>query len=160
MKEHSGAALLAAPLNQLPWKSRFDCGRHDAHHQLKTLRALPLASAFFGHAEQCLRSIAADVLTDLAESLDQFEGRWNPLGFLVWHLGVDADGNSLRLHAWPSIGRQVATFHPGVHCHAWYLSSYMLAGGYRDVHYNVIEQGYHPEEERRRLGYLRKFSLE
>ncbi len=111
-------------------------------------------------ADPCLRSLAPDVVADLAESLHRFEGKWNPLGFIVWHLGVDPAGNSLRLHAWPSTGRKVATFSPGVHCHAWYLSSHMLAGGYWDVHYNVIEHGYHPEEERTRRGYLRKFSLE
>ncbi len=160
MQEPTGDAMITIASDRLSWRRRFSHGQHDAHHQLQTGKFLPSAPTFFQQAEQCLRSIAADVVSDLAESLHQFPGRWNPLGFLVWHLGVDAAGNSLRLHAWPSIGRKVATFHPGVHCHAWYLSSYMLAGGYCDVHYNVIEHGYHSEEERTRLGYLRKFSLE
>lgn len=142
------------------WRRQFGYGVHDEGHLHRVKREVPPAVEFFRVAEICLRAIADEVIGDLAQNLGAFPGKWNPLGFVVWHLGLDARGNSLRLHAWPSLPRKIATFRPGVHCHAWYLSSYMLAGGYRDRHYNIIEQGYYPEDERIARGYLRRFSLE
>lgn len=141
------------------WHHRFSHSSHDEGHLLRSLERRPDAHAYFAGAATLLTSIRKDVIADLACHLDEFSGKWNPLGFLVWHLGVDAEGNSLRLHVWPRAARKVSTFAPGVHCHAWYLSSLMVAGGYVDVHYNVVEHGYYSEEERARQGLLRKFSL-
>ena len=110
-------------------------------------------------AEKFLRLNCTEILKFIEINIETIPAKWNPLGFIVFQLGIDTSGNSLRLHVWPKNNRKISTHAPGIHCHAWYLTSLMLKGGYVDKHYNAIEYGYLEEKERIEKNLLRKFIL-
>ncbi|MGB2731636.1 MAG: hypothetical protein WBC38_01530 [Microgenomates group bacterium] len=90
------------------------------------------AARFFEDAKISLEKLVRPVMNEIIPSLDRLSGKWHPLGFMVYHLGVDKHGQSLRLHIWPEGGRPTSERGPHIHNHAWDLASFVLAGTYSD----------------------------
>ena len=76
-------------------------------------------------------------------------------------MGVNEDGDSLRLHIWPEGQRISSPVGPHIHNHAWQLSSLVLAGTYTDTIYSVengavmIDEGHRAQTRK-----LREFRLD
>lgn len=139
--------------------ARFQTGTHDEGHLLRgNFDVLP-APEFHAQAEGVLRGMERTVMHDVIPNLEHFTGKWHPLGFMVWHLGVNDHGESLRLHIWPE-GERKYNRGPHIHNHAWHLSSLVLAGDYTDTLFNLDETGGPvTEENRQKYGLLRQFQL-
>ncbi|MBI1863005.1 hypothetical protein HYS00_02715, partial [Candidatus Microgenomates bacterium] len=138
---------------------RFSAGTHDEGHLLRSHVETRTPDQFFEHAEGELRGMHETVMNQVIPNLEQYAGKWHPLGFMVWHLGVNEGGESLRLHVWPRGERKKSPVGPHIHNHAWYLSSLVLAGEYTDTFFDVIDRGVVPEYERKEAGFLRKYQL-
>jgi len=80
------------------------------------------AARFFEDAKISLGKLVRPVMNEIIPSLDRLSGKWHPLGFMVYHLGVDKHGQSLRLHIWPEGGRPTSERGPHIHNHAWDLA--------------------------------------
>ena len=94
---------------------------------------------FFDQGGRTLRSVHQEVIERDVAKLEEMEGRWHPLGFMVYHLGVNpTSGESLRLHIWPSGERALGDRQPNMHNHGWHLISLVLAGRYEDQLLKVV----------------------
>ena len=82
------------------------------------------------------------VLEEVVPHLEEYEGRWNPGGFMVFPLGVHDVLGSLRFHVYPKgIPREIDQGGPNIHNHGWHLISNVLVGHYRDTLYALENQG-------------------
>lgn len=138
----------------------FSARQNDEGHFL-TAAVNKDTEEFFGHARTQLRELSDAVVSDVIPTLEERPGKWHPVGgFMVYHLGVNTDGESLRLHIWPEGERKKSKVGPHIHNHAWQLSSLVLAGTYMDTIYGIEPAGIVDDEnERRDRGLLRAFSL-
>lgn len=94
---------------------------------------------FFTAANELLEEISPAVVGEVVPRLEAYSGRWNPVGFLVFPLGLHETLGSLRLHVWPSGMRKSSAHGPNIHYHAWHLASKVLAGTYQDTIYDINE---------------------
>lgn len=115
----------------------FRAKKHDEGHF--TAGKLAEAEIFFGKAHPLLERLSGQVKTEVFSTLEQREGKWHPLGFMVYHLGVDRSRRSLRLHIWPEGKRVKSAEGPHIHNHAWHIASRVLVGRYTDSFFSVIE---------------------
>lgn len=116
-------------------------------------------SVFFRTAEPILREVSGEVYDQVIPELENYEGKWHPLGFMAWKLGNIATVGTLRLHIWPADLRRESPRGPKIHDHAWHISSLVMDGDYTDTIFDVDEQGVVlSEEERKERGLLRVFS--
>jgi hypothetical protein len=96
---------------------------------------------FFDRARSILRNprLHGEIMSEVVPHLERFSGKWHPIGFQAYHLGVNRKGYSLRLHIWPEGERRKSEVGPHIHDHAWHLASRVLAGTYVDNIYTPIE---------------------
>ncbi len=114
----------------------FELGGDEAHLQKVAPEDIN-PERFFDQAEPLLEELSESVLTEVVPNLEDYEGRWHPLGFMIYPLGVHEGLGSLRLHIWPAGHRVSIDGGSGIHDHAWYLASRVLAGVYSDDRYDV-----------------------
>lgn len=114
---------------------------------------------FMARAWLILEAQQPRVEEDVIPRLEQFEGRWHPLGFLVVPLGVHENYGALRLHVWPENLRHQRQEGPGIHDHAWHLASTVLRGTYKDTLYDLVDTGPLTETERVEHGALKSFQV-
>jgi hypothetical protein len=138
----------------------FSAQQHDEGHFIIS-KGETASDAFFAHARQMLSALADEVTSTVVPTIEQRLGKWHPAGgFMVYHLGVNLSGESLRLHIWPEGERRDSAVGPHIHNHAWNLSSLIMAGTYSDVVYEVDQVGVvTEEEERKKRNLLRVFTL-
>lgn len=65
---------------------------------------------------------------------------WHPLGFVSCII-KQTEEFTLRVHFWPKGERRVKNPDWPIHTHSYFLSSYVLQGGIRDIRYKSIEGG-------------------
>ena len=119
----------------------FKSGHDVQHLQRIDPRELP-AGSFFDQATILLHKASPMVLEEVIPHLEEYEGRWNPGGFMVFPLGVHDVLGSLRFHVYPrGISRQSDQGGPNIHNHGWHLISNVLVGHYRDTLYELEDQG-------------------
>jgi len=126
-------------LTQSSLLESFRAGGHDEGHLMDNKPIEP--EAFFNEAAYRLPRLAQEVDSEVIPHLEQHAGKWHPLGFAVYPLGVDGVGCSLRLHVWPRAKRRVESFGPNIHNHAWQLSSYVMRGKYVDTLFDKVNVG-------------------
>ena len=115
------------------------------------------AQTFFDDASELLDAITPAIEEEVIPNLEEFSGRWNPVGFMVFPLGLHETLGSLRLHFWPRGERKVSAHRPNIHNHAWHLASKVLRGVYRDTLFTVQEA--HENETEGTLGvYTSRFT--
>lgn len=116
-------------------------------------------STFFETAAPILREAQQEVYDEVIPNLEDYEGKWHPLGFMAWKLGNIATTGTLRLHIWPEGLRRESPRGPKIHDHAWHISSLVMDGDYTDTIFQVEEQGIvESEQERRERDLLRVYS--
>lgn len=128
------------------------------HSVMADLRLFP-AEDFFEQAEILVARASPIVLREIVPHLEDFPGRWNPGGFMVFPLGLHDVLGSLRLHVYPrGIPRETAQG-PNIHNHAWHLFSRVLVGSYTDTLYALerIRRATDPEAAHPESGLLRVF---
>lgn len=118
---------------------------HDEGHFL--IGDPPGSAEFFRNAHPYLEGLVKPLFNEIVPKLDQLPGKWHPLGFMVFHLGVDERGQSLRLHIWPQTDRFTSTRGPHIHNHAWDLASRVVAGTYTDKIVKVSVAMHNPDDE-------------
>lgn len=130
-------------------------------HQFTSEDRLLRASEFFEHASAMLNELAVPVLDNINPILENYTGRWNPMGFMVIPLGTHQELGILRLHIWPKDLRKLTPKGKPIHNHAWHLASRILSGVYSDDIYVVRVLEYYPadENQRRERGLMRVFSI-
>ena len=107
-------------------------GEDTQHRMLAEPQKFP-QETHFPLAEKLLTKAAPIVLEKVVPNLEDFPGRWNPGGFMVFPLGIHEDLGSLRLHIWPAGVPRETEQGPNIHDHGWHLSSRVLAGQYADT---------------------------
>lgn len=114
---------------------------------------------FSRQAVLVLRSAAEEVYEQVIPDLENYEGKWHPLGFMAYRLGNIAAFGTLRLHIWPAGLRKDSPRGPKIHDHAWHLSSLVMSGTYTDEIYEVeeVERPVFSEDDRREQGLLRVY---
>lgn len=110
----------------------------DEHHGL--MSEYIQAEDFFKAANVWLEKASPVVVNSIFPHLEDYFGRWNPGGFMVFPLGMHEDLGSIRLHVYP-LGIRETSHGPNIHNHAWHLASKVLAGNYVDVIYDLEDQG-------------------
>ncbi len=110
---------------------------HDERHSAMAERQKVKAERFFAEADQLATEITPVVTKEIISRLEEYEGKWNPGGFMVFSLGVHQKLGSVRLHIYPQgIARKTAQG-PNIHNHAWHLFSKVLIGPYSDTIYEL-----------------------
>lgn len=129
-------------------------------HQFTPEEGLLRSSEFFERASVLLDKLRVPVLDNIHPILENYRGRWNPMGFMVVPLGSHQELGILRLHIWPKDLRKLTPKGEPIHNHAWHLASTILAGVYSDDIY-VLESEPYPidENQRKEWGLLRVFSV-
>ena len=79
----------------------------------------------------------APLFLEIVRSSAPLKLNWHPLGFLHVRLLLDKDGSQLRLHAWPSISRQIQNPAWLVHSHTWPVVSHILCGSVTNTFWSV-----------------------
>jgi hypothetical protein len=110
---------------------------HDAQHSRMADLKLFEPNKYFVEAKNLLTQIISTVLDKVIPELEQYAGRWNPGGFMVFPLGMIEDGSSLRLHVSPQGMKRDILGGPFIHNHGWHLVSKILAGNYSDTIYSL-----------------------
>lgn len=128
--------MAANSLESLGFKSG-----HDVQHLQRADPHELLAGNFFDQATNLLQKASPIVLEELVPHLEEYEGRWNPGGFMVYPLGVHEVLGSLRFHVYPRGIPRESDQGPNIHNHGWHLISKILVGEYRDTIYNLEDQG-------------------
>lgn len=95
---------------------------------------------YFDNARTLLIQVTPIVLERVVPKLEEYAGRWNPGGFMVFPLGLTEDGSSLRLHVSAAGMRRDVLNGPFVHNHGWHLASRVIAGEYSDQIIDVQSQ--------------------
>lgn len=95
---------------------------------------------YFDYARTLLIQVTPVVLERVVPKLEEYAGRWNPGGFMVFPLGLTEDGSSLRLHVSAAGMRRDVLNGPFVHNHGWHLASRVIAGEYSDQIIDVQSQ--------------------
>src|SRR5665213_1799563 len=113
----------------------FRIGSDEAHAQVA--RPDLDDTEFLDEATTLVREIGDAAMVEVVSDLEKYNGRWHPLGFMIFPLGVHDKMGSLRLHVWPNGLRRSIENGSGVHNHAWYLASLVVAGIYSDARYAV-----------------------
>lgn len=116
----------------------FRKGGDEAHQQILDPNVTD-ARTYFNQAQPLLETISVPVLYEMVPNLENYTGRWHPLGFMVYPLGVHESMGSLRLHVYPRDIKQIIPNGSGIHDHAWYLISKVLAGTYTDDRFEIDE---------------------
>ncbi len=70
-------------------------------HQFTSEECISRASEFFERASIMLDELSVPVLDNINPILENYSGRWNPMGFMVLPLGSHPELGILRLHIWP-----------------------------------------------------------
>lgn len=130
-------------------------------HQFTSEDRLLRASEFFEHASAMLDELAMPVLDNINPILENYPGRWNPMGFMVLPLGSHQELGILRLHVWPKDLRKLTPKGEPIHNHAWHLASRILMGIYNDDIYVVRGAESYPgdENQRKEQELMRVFSI-
>lgn len=110
---------------------------NDEHHGLMAAEVMS-AEHFFRQSNEWLEQVAPHILEEVTPGLEEYPGRWNPGGFMVFPLGIHELG-SVRLHVYPA-GLRETSQGPNIHNHAWHLSSRVLAGNYTDTIYDLEDR--------------------
>lgn len=120
----------------------------DVQHKLLADQKIFEPNRFFENSLVLLNKIRPIILDEVIPKLEEYSGRWNPGGFMVFPLGLTEDSSSLRLHISPAGARRDILNGPFIHNHGWHLASLVLAGIYSDIIYsveqipaNVVEPG-------------------
>lgn len=116
----------------------FIIGADEAHQQKINQRDFT-SEYFFEYAEPLLKKLNEVVISEIIPSLEKYSGKWHPLGFMVFPLGIHNELGSLRLHIWPEGKRVKIDGGSGIHNHGWYIASYVVAGTYSDERYRIKE---------------------
>lgn len=114
-------------------------GNDEKHAIMANIEDVPAAD-FFEQAERLLDTAAPLVLDTVVRALENYPGRWNPGGFIVFPLGLHSTLGSLRLHVWPAGFTRETAQGPNIHNHAWHLASRILVGRYTDRLYQLETQ--------------------
>ncbi len=113
---------------------------HDIQHRNLANQKQYEAFTYFDWAKNLLTQVTPVVLAEVVPKLEEYSGRWNPGGFMVFPLGLTKDGSSLRLHVSAAgLPRDVLNG-PFIHNHGWHLTSRVLAGVYSDRIVDVQKQ--------------------
>jgi len=112
---------------------------------------------FFEVAEALLDKATPAVQTEVIPELESYKGRWHPLGFMVYPLGVHPEIGSLRLHIWPITFRETIAGGSGIHNHAWNIASRVVAGEYTDARFQIDETTTLPADKTLPANWLRVF---
>lgn len=133
----------------------------DQIHKFTSEDHLLRASEFFEHASVMLDELATPILDHINPILENYSGRWNPMGFMVLPLGSHEELGVLRLHIWPRGLRKLTPKGEPIHNHAWHLASRILIGVYSDDIYAIrgSESYLADEDQRREQGLMRVFSI-
>ncbi len=100
---------------------------------------------FFDDARTLLTKATPIILDKVAPKLEEYPGRWNPGGFMVFPLGLTDDDSSLRLHVSAAGMPRDILCGPFIHNHGWHLASRILAGNYSDTIFQLEMQ--HPSTQ-------------
>ncbi len=114
---------------------------HDVQHLQRIDPSELLAGNFFDQATVLLQKAGPMVLEEVVPHLEEYEGRWNPGGFMVYPLGVHDVLGSLRFHVYPRGIPRESDQGPNIHNHGWHLISNVLVEHYRDTLYDLENQG-------------------
>lgn len=114
---------------------------HDVQHLQRVNPSDLLAGNFFDQATVVLQKAGPLVLEEIVPHLEEYEGRWNPGGFMVYPLGVHEVLGSLRFHVYPRGVPRESDQGPNIHNHGWHLISKILVGEYQDTIYDLERQG-------------------
>lgn len=99
-------------LEEIGFKSGYDT-RHLQRGDPQVL----LPNRFFDQAYALLEKAEPIVLDGVVPNLEQYSGRWNPGGFMVFPLGVHEVLGSLRLHVYPRGIPRETDQGPNIHNH-------------------------------------------
>lgn len=97
-------------------------------------------SKFFDTAFKLLKQASPIVLEKVVPFLENYPGRWNPGGFMVFPLGLMEDSSSLRLHVSAANLPRNILDGPFIHNHGWHLASQVIAGEYSDTIFDIKRQ--------------------
>src|SRR3989344_4544091 len=115
-------------------------GNDMQHSRMADLSLFP-PDNFFEQAEILVTKASPIVLGKVVPHLEDYPGRWNPGGFMVFPLGIHHVLGSLRLHVYPEGMPRNTPQGPNIHNHAWHLFSNVLVGSYTDTLYALEPSG-------------------
>lgn len=131
----------------------------DAAHAIRAERQID-AAAFFREATGILNARAMQVTDEVLPNLEHYPGKWHPLGFMVYPMGIIPEVGILRLHIWPAGLRMARGTGPGIHDHGWHLASKALKRVYFDEIHDLHKVDAPNEKARVAAGGLTSFTVQ